>query len=91
MKNKETLEEAGMYQQELFNYLYDLGVTALQSEMQEIERIVLNMQQEQDKNKYSKEDLKQAFEDSRKANIFEENKPPLYKDFEEWINQLKDK
>ncbi len=40
----ETLEEVGMYQQELFNYLHDLGVTALQSEMQEIERIVLGMQ-----------------------------------------------
>ncbi len=40
---------------------------------------------------YSKEDLKQSFEESRKANIFEENKPPLYKDFEEWFNQLKDK
>ncbi len=35
--------------------------------------------------------LKQAFKDSRKANIFEENKPPLYKDFEEWFNQLKGK
>lgn len=43
---QETLEEVGMYQQELFNYLHDLGVTALQSEMQEIERIVLGMQQE---------------------------------------------
>jgi len=38
-----------------------------------------------------KQFLKQAFEDSRKANIFEENKPPLYKDFEEWFNQLKGK
>ena len=52
-QKQETLEEAGMYQQELFNYLCDLGLVALQSEMQEIERIVLGMQQEQDKNKYS--------------------------------------
>ena len=43
---QETLEEVGEYQQELFNYLYDLGVTALQTEMQEIERIVLGMQKE---------------------------------------------
>ncbi len=50
-------KKVGEYQQELFSYLHDLGVTALQSEMQEIERIVLNMQQEQDKNKYSEEDL----------------------------------
>jgi len=42
---QETLEEVGMYQQELFNYLHDLGIIALQSEMQEIERIVLSMQQ----------------------------------------------
>lgn len=80
---QEPLEEVGMYQQELFNYLHDLGVTALQSEMQEIERIVLGMQQEnsninalhfeidalkreikvfkhqqeQDKNKYSEEEV----------------------------------
>ncbi len=56
-RKQETLEEAGMYQQELFNYLFDLGLVALQTEMQEIERIVLNMQQEQDKNKYSEEDM----------------------------------
>ncbi len=53
-KEQETLEESGEYQQELFNYLHDLGVTALQSEMQEIERIVLAMQ---DKNKYSEEEV----------------------------------
>ena len=32
------------YQQELFNYLHDLGIIALQSEMHDIERIVLKMQ-----------------------------------------------
>ena len=41
MSKQEPLEEVGMYQQELFNYLHDLGAIALQSEMQEIERIVL--------------------------------------------------
>ena len=50
---KEEAKQVGEYQQELFNYLHDLGVIALQSEMQEIERIVLNMQQEQDKKLYS--------------------------------------
>jgi len=44
---KEEPKKVGEYQQELFSYLHDLGITALQSEMQEIERIVLNMQQEQ--------------------------------------------
>jgi hypothetical protein len=53
---QETIEEASIYQQELFNYLRNLGITALQSEMQEIERIVLSMQ-EQDKNKYSEEEV----------------------------------
>ena len=51
---QETLEEVGTYQQELFNYLHDLGVIALQSEMQEIERIVLSMQQER---MYSEEEV----------------------------------
>ena len=51
---QETLEEVGAYQQELFSYLHDLGIIALQSEMQEIERIVLSMQ---DKNKYSEEEV----------------------------------
>lgn len=55
MKNKETLE-VGAYQQELFSYLHDLGIIALQSEMQEIERIVLSMQ-EQDKKMYNEEDM----------------------------------
>jgi len=41
LPKKEPIEEVGMYQQELFNYLHDLGAIALQSEMQEIERIVL--------------------------------------------------
>jgi hypothetical protein len=50
------LEEVGAYRQKLFNYLSDLGVIALESEMQEIETIVLEMQQ-QDKNKYSEERL----------------------------------
>jgi hypothetical protein len=45
---QETLEEVGTYQQKLFNYLSDLGVIALQSEMQEIETIVLEMQQQDD-------------------------------------------
>lgn len=80
MKNKETLEEVGAYQQELFSYLHDLGIIALQSEMQEIERIVLSMQ-EQDKNKYSEEDIKIAFD----ANIKD------WISFEEFIEQFKNK
>ena len=52
MKTK-TLEEVGTYQQKLFNYLSDLGVIALQSEMQEIETIVLEKQ----KKGYSEEEV----------------------------------
>ncbi len=79
--SKEEAKKVGEYQQELFSYLHDLGVTALQSEMQEIERIVLNMQQEQDKNKYSEEDIKIAFD----ANIKD------WISFEEFIEQFKKK
>jgi len=45
----------------------------------------------QEAKEMEKQFLKQAFKDSRKANIFEENKPPLYKDFEEWFKQFKNK
>ena len=42
MPKQETLQEVGMYHQELFNYLHgELGAISLESEMQEIERIVL--------------------------------------------------
>ncbi len=47
-----------MKNQKLFNYLHDLGVIALESELQEIERIVLSMQQER---MYSEEDMKESF------------------------------
>jgi hypothetical protein len=40
-QKKEQLSEC---QQELFNYLHDLGIIALESEMQEIQRIVFDMQ-----------------------------------------------
>jgi hypothetical protein len=43
ISNKKS-KKVGEYQQELFNYLHDLGVIPLQSEMQDIERIVLRMQ-----------------------------------------------
>lgn len=44
LETKISYQEADRYQ-ELFNYLYDLGLTALTEEMQEIERIVLKMQE----------------------------------------------
>ena len=113
---QETLEEVGMYQQELFNYLHDLGVTALQSEMQEIERIVLGMQninalhfeidalkreikvfkhqQEQDKNKFSEEDLISLLEFNYKKETNQLG--TLRKDYSqkivrEWFKQFKNK
>ena len=56
MEKTETLEKVEMYQQELFDYLHEeLGVIALQSQMHEIETIVLKMHT---KKMYSEEDLK---------------------------------
>jgi len=46
---------------------------------------------EQDKNKYSEEDLKEAFKQSREALIFEKDMPPVYENFEEWFEQFKNK
>lgn len=63
---QETLEEVGMYQQELFNYLHDLGIIALQSEMQEIERIVLSMRQER---MYSKQETENIAKEAYKIGI----------------------
>ncbi|WP_264533513.1 hypothetical protein [Flavobacterium sp. N2013] len=48
-------KQVGEYYQELFNYLHDFGVIALESELQEIERMVLKMQQ--DKKMYSEEEV----------------------------------
>ena len=55
IKKQETPEEVGFYHQKLFNYLSDLGVTALESEMLEIEEIVLEMHKVQQM--YSKEEV----------------------------------
>lgn len=48
-------------------------------------------QYEQDKNKYSKEDLKEAFKQSRQCKIFEKDMPPVHNTFEDWFNQFKKK
>jgi hypothetical protein len=40
---------------------------------------------------YSEEDLREAFKQSRQAEIFEKNMPPVYKSFEEWFEQFKKK
>ena len=94
----EILEGVVAYQQELFSYLHDLGVIALQSEMHEIERIVLSMQQEQDKNKYSQEEVYQLTLESldlgmkiRQAQLngfFEKSGKELHK---QWFEQFKKK
>jgi len=41
--------------------------------------------------KYTKEDLREAFKQSRQAKIFEKDMPPVYKSFEEWFEQFKKK
>ena len=46
---------------------------------------------QQDKNKYSEEDLREAFKQSRQAKIFEKDMPPVYENFEEWFEQFKKK
>ena len=40
---------------------------------------------------YSEEDLKEAFKQSRQYFIFQKDMPPLYKNFEEWFEQFKNK
>ena len=49
-------------------------------------------QQEQSKNKYSEEDLKEAFEGGGKmcwSDIEQESQEPYYYDFKEWFEQFK--
>jgi hypothetical protein len=40
---------------------------------------------------YSKEDLREAFKQSRQCKIFEKDMPPVYETFEEWFEQFKKK
>jgi hypothetical protein len=118
LPKQETLEESGEYQQELFNYLYDLGVTALQTEMQDIERIVLKNyninaldfeidalkreikvlkhQKEQDKNKYSDEDMIEASKygyNFHKTTQFpqQEFEDSCIRNTQQWLNKFKKK
>jgi len=35
--------------------------------------------------RYSKEDMREAFNQSRQAKIFEINMPPAYENFDDWI------
>jgi hypothetical protein len=85
---KEEPKKVGEYQQELFSYLHDLGITALQSEMQEIERIVLGMQQEQDKNKYSEEEVMDLLNNLR-LDTYSNSMGRV--EFLEWFEQFKKK
>lgn len=85
---EETIDEGEgeAYRQELFNYLYDnFGAIASELEMRDIEIIVLSTEalkdkQEQDKNKYSEDDISTAIA------MYLENKS-----FSEIIKQLKNK
>jgi Na+/phosphate symporter len=74
------MEAVGEYQQELFNYLSDLGIIALQSEMQEIERIVL-------KRMYSEEEVLDIFFNFFCHQIDEDVKNKL--SFQQFIKQFK--
>ena len=66
------------YQQELFNYLLDeLGVIALQSQMHDIERIVLKMQP---KKMYSEEDIILILSKFRELRLI---------DFQDWFELYK--
>ena len=40
---------------------------------------------------YSEEDMRESFNQSRQAKIFEINMPPAYENFDEWFNQFKKK
>ena len=52
---------------------------------------VLRYISELEKQKYSEEDLREAFKQSRQGKIFEKDMPPVYENFEEWFEQLKKK
>ena len=41
--------------------------------------------------KYSEEDLRESFKQSRQAKIFEKGMPPVYESFEDWFSQFKKK
>jgi hypothetical protein len=56
-----------------------------------LENLLFEAEKEQDKNKYSEEDLKEAFKDSRQAFIFEKDMPCVFDSFEEWFEQFKKK
>jgi hypothetical protein len=73
------MEAVGEYQQELFNYLSDLGIIALQSEMQEIERIVL-------KRMYSEEEVFHILREHTVI-MFKGTKLTLTEWFEQFKNQ----
>ena len=73
---EEIFNEIGNHQQELFSYLHnELGVLPLQSQMHDIEKIVLKMQ---DETMYSDEDLREAFNGFKSG-----------KSFNEWFEQFK--
>ena len=40
---------------------------------------------------YSEEEVREAFKQSRQANIFQKNMPPVYESFEEWLDEFKKK
>jgi hypothetical protein len=76
------MEAVGEYQQELFNYLSDLGIIALQSEMQEIERIVL-------KRMYSEEEVFHILHNYRNHFELFKNIEVLPIPFFQWFQQFK--
>jgi hypothetical protein len=86
MKNKkeepkqETLEEAAEKEYSTIHeqYQYDAFVNGAK------------WQQEQDKNKYSEEDLKEAFRVGFNVG-YNDAESPSYLKFEEWIEQFKNK
>ena len=76
---KETIEEAAESYAELSYYNRD-----------EVNAFV-NGAKWQAKRMYTEEDLREAFKESRQANIFEKDMPPVYESFEEWFEQFKKK
>jgi hypothetical protein len=80
---KETLEEAAKYY--AHNY-FEMHDTNNYKALKQGFEAGAKWQQEQDKNKYSEEDMRKAFKSSSLTNMLD-----VYESFEEFIEQFKNK
>ncbi len=85
---KETLEEAA---ERLFNDFQKENQIVPKKDIQPFKLGFAKGAKWQAERMYTEEDLREAFKESRQANIFEKDMPPVYESFEEWFEQFKKK